>query len=179
MMVSKLDQREAPKSWTCVTDDDNHIRHLVALYLCWEYPNFAPISKEPLPTFTTSKIDTAPLGSQISDRSSDGKVDSPECSDDAFFEEACQLLASADDHHVITTIQALGIMSLREARRGRIAESRYYATQGMHLAIEMCVHCDSAVAYIDPDVISKTFWGIFTLNQYVLYHIAALARAES
>jgi hypothetical protein len=44
-----LDKREwehHPPAWTTITNNINLILHLLALYFCWEYPIFAPLSKK-------------------------------------------------------------------------------------------------------------------------------------
>lgn len=170
-------------TWTCVTDDLEAVRHLLALYFCWEYPNFAPISKEHFlqdfhvgrPRYCSPVLVNAllALACHISDRPNGARAGTSSSAaqnytGDAFFAEAYRLVNSANDNHHITMIQALGIMSLREARCCRIAQSKYYAEQGMLLATEMGLHLANAQDSAHADVISKAFWGLFNLNQYVL-----------
>lgn len=57
-----------------------------------------------------------------------------------FFEESQRLFNQETDHHSLTTIQALGIISIREASCSRASESQYYAKQSIQLAFEMCLH---------------------------------------
>lgn len=165
------------ETWTSVTDDIEYTRHLIALYFCWEYPNLASVCKEHFlrdfhakkARFCSSLLVNAllALGSQLSDRCSETDSETTYVSGDAFFEEARRLLPSAAGQNTLTTIQALGIMSLREARCGRIAESKYYAEQSMLLATENSLHTIFDEHHPDRDVLSKAFWGTFMLNQSV------------
>lgn len=67
----------------------------------------------------------------------------------------------------MTTIQALGIMSIREASCGRDSESWYYAGQSIRLAIEMGLHrvSDNSGDSDEIAVQAATFWGAFSLDQ--------------
>jgi hypothetical protein len=84
-----------------------------------------------------------------------------------------RLLGEQPDRHVLTTIQALGLMSIREASCGRSSESLFLSGQSIRLAIEMGLHLDinisdSKESEIEHAVRSATFWGAFSLDQYVL-----------
>lgn len=165
------------ETWTCVTDDLESTYHLIALYFCWEYPSFAPINKEDFlrdflarkGRFCSSLLVNAllSLGCQLSDRgrccrAGPGKS---HIDGDEFFEEAQRLLASAQDHSALTTIQALVIMSLRQARSGRVLESKHYAEQAMLLTAEAGLHVAFDEHHADRDALAKTFWGTFMLHQ--------------
>lgn len=165
------------ETWTCVIDDVETTYHLLALYFCWEYPNFAPVSKEHFlqdfiegrHRYCSSMLVNAilALGCHHSDRNL-AKARSSDLSSagNDFFEESKRLFLSATDHHSLTTIQALVIMSIREARYSRVSESKYYAEQAMQLAIEMGLHRGYVEGYKDePAVLSKTFWGAYALDK--------------
>ncbi|RDA90318.1 hypothetical protein CP533_0391 [Ophiocordyceps camponoti-saundersi (nom. inval.)] len=160
--------------WTNVTGDANLVHHLLALYFCWEYPTFASLSKEHFlrdfragnPRYCSDILVNAllALGCRFSTnpKSRANPLD-PNSSGDHFFEESQRLLNQETDHHSLTTIQALGIMSIREASCGRDSESWYYAGQSIRLAIEMGLHLSRE----DGDehaVQSATFWGAFALD---------------
>jgi hypothetical protein len=89
---------------------------------------------------------------------------------DAFFSEAVGLFDAESDHHVLTTIQALGVMSLREASCGRIKESHFLSTQSIHLATEMGLQLNTSGSEDENDteraVRAVTFWGALSLNEY-------------
>lgn len=160
-----------------VTDNIEVTRHLIALYFCWEYPNFAPISKEHFlrdfharsGLFCSMLLVNAllSLGCQLSDRFCEEEPGTAFLSGNDFFEEARRLLPLVASRNPFTTIQALGIMSLREARGGRALQSRYYAEQAMLLVIETGLHTTFDERHPKRDVLSKTFWGTFMLNKSV------------
>lgn len=162
--------------WTKVTGDANLIQHLLALYFCWEYPTFASLSKEHFlrdfhagrPRYCSDMLVNAllALGCRFSThpKSRSNPAD-PSSSGDHFFRESLRLLDQETDHHSLTTIQALGIMSIREASCGRDSESWYYAGQSIRLAIEMGLHLDHDDGDdYEPAVQSATFWGAFALD---------------
>ncbi|RDA82575.1 hypothetical protein CP532_3067 [Ophiocordyceps camponoti-leonardi (nom. inval.)] len=160
--------------WTNVTGDANLVQHLLALYFCWEYPTFASLSKEHFlrdfragrPRYCSDILVNAllALGCRFSTHpKSRANPTDASSSGDHFFEESQRLLNGETDQHSLTTIQALGIMSIREASCGRDSESWYYAGQSIRLAIEMGLH----LAREDGDeyaVQSATFWGAFALD---------------
>ncbi|KAH8719850.1 Nitrogen assimilation transcription factor nit-4 [Beauveria bassiana] len=180
-LLTELDLDSA-MTWTDITSDTEFIRHLLALYFCWEYPNFTPISKE---HFLRDFQDTRQqycspmlvnallaLGCHLSDRPL-AAADNNSIGN-TFLNESRRILFSTPDHHQVTTIQSLVIMSLREARCGRFLESKYYAEHAMQLAIEMGLHnVREEDCALEPDVRTKTFWGTFTLN-----HAWAMVKGE-
>ncbi|KAG7426153.1 Nitrogen assimilation transcription factor nit-4 [Fusarium oxysporum f. sp. raphani] len=163
-------------TWTAITSDSTLVQHLLALYFCWEYPTFASLSKEHFlqdfqegrnrycsPILVNALV---ALGCRFSTQPmSRASPKDPHTSGDHFFKESLRLFSQERDHHTLTTIQALGIMSIREASCGRDSESWYYAGQSIRLAIEMGLHriMDGG----DEDelaVQSATFWGAFALD---------------
>lgn len=165
-------------SWTNITNDSHLVQHLLALYFCWEYPTFASLSKEHFlqdfqhgcERYCSSMLVNAllALGCRFSTQpNTRSNPDDPYSSGNHFFKECQRLLHTEVDHHSFTTIQALGIMSIREASCGRDSESWYYAGQSIRLAIEMGLH---QVQYNEIDeeeaaVQAATFWGAFALDQ--------------
>lgn len=164
-------------TWTSITSDINLVQHLLALYFCWEYPTFATLSKEHFlrdfqdgrhrfcsPILVNALL---ALGCRFSTHPmTRANPSDPYSSGDHFFKESQRLFYQETDHHSLTTIQALGIMSIREASCGRDSESWYYAGQSVRLAIEMGLH--RALDEGDEDVLAvqaATFWGAFALDQ--------------
>jgi hypothetical protein len=155
------------ESWTTVTSDRLLVEHLLALYFCWEYPICATVSKKHFledfrrgysrycsPLLVNALL---ALACRFSDRPSIRRnKDDGTTAGDNFYAEAWKLFREEHDHHVITTVQALGIMSIREASCGRISQSSFLSGESMRIAIEMGLH--------DHD--HATFWGAFTLNEY-------------
>ncbi|KAL7930428.1 fungal-specific transcription factor domain-containing protein [Trichoderma chlorosporum] len=163
-------------TWTSITNDVNLVQHLLGLYFCWEYPTFASLSKEHFlrdfqdgrhrycsPILVNALL---ALGCRFSTQPmTRANPNDPYSSGDHFFKESQRLFHAETDHHSLTTIQALGIMSIREASCGRDSESWYYAGQSIRLAVEMGLH-----RIHDEDdedelaVQSATFWGAFALD---------------
>lgn len=168
-------------SWTSVTSDKALVEHLMALYFCWEYPTFASLNKEHFledyrtgnQRYCSSLLINAilALGCRFSDQvQSQLNTQDSDSAGDKFFAEAKRLLDAETDRHVLTTIQALGLLSIREVSCGRSSESLFYSGQSIRLAIEMGLHHEpeneeSADAQEDNAVQSATFWGAFSLDQ--------------
>ena len=173
------EMRVPPETWTSITSDGSLVHHLLSLYFCWEYPTFASLSKEHFiedfsegrPRFCSPILVNAllALGCRFSSRpSTRANPDNPYTAGDHFFKESQRLFYQEQDHHNLTTIQALGIMSIREASCGRDSESWYYAGQSIRLAIEMGLHQLEDNGHDDDEsaVQAATFWGAFALDQY-------------
>jgi hypothetical protein len=164
-------------NWTTITSDSTLVQHLLALYFCWEYPTFASLSKEHFlrdfqdgrhrycsPILINALL---ALGCRFSTQPmTRANPNDPYSSGDHFFKESLRLFYQEKDHHSLTTIQALGIMSIREASCGRDSESWYYAGQSIRLAIEMGLHHIHDEGDEDELAVqSATFWGAFALDQ--------------
>jgi len=187
MRYRGLDQILAPstpemkvpaETWTNITGDSALVQHLLALYFCWEYPTFASLSKEHFlkdfkvgrQRYCSSLLVNAllALGCRFSSQpSTRSNPHDARTSGDHFFKECQKLLSQEDSHHTLTTIQALGIMSIREASCGRDSESWYYAGQSIRLAIEMGLHTIGGDRADEDETAVKaaTFWGAFALDQ--------------
>ncbi|KAB5546853.1 fungal-specific transcription factor domain-containing protein [Coniochaeta sp. 2T2.1] len=178
VLAPEIPEMKVPASaWTTVTDDSRLVQHLLALYFCWEYPTFASLSKEHFlkdfqdgrTRYCSSILVNAllALGCRFSShpatRASPGD---PYTSGDHFFKECVRQLGEEEDHYKMTSIQALGIMSIREASCGRDSESWYYAGQSMRLALQMGLQQSEGEGEMDDDtaVRSATFWGAYSLD---------------
>ncbi|KAL2261580.1 hypothetical protein VTK26DRAFT_3843 [Humicola hyalothermophila] len=177
LVCQEPDSQIPAKSWTTITDDLSLVKHLLTLYFCWEYPTFASLSKEHFikdfmegrTRFCSSMLVNAllALGCRFSTKpNTRAKPNDPHTSGDHFFKECQRLFDAEEDHHSLTTIQALGIMSIREASCGRDSESWYYAGQSIKLAIEMGLHQLQDEDRDDDEsaVQAATFWGAFALD---------------
>lgn len=175
--LSEPELRSRTGSWTNITGDINLVLHLLALYFCWEYPTFASLSKEHFlrdfqdgrqrycsPILVNALL---ALGCRFSTQPmTRADPNDPYTSGDHFFKESQRLFYQENDHHSLTTIQALGIMSIREASCGRDSESWYYAGQSIRLAIEMGLHRLHDQGDEDELAVqAATFWGAFALDQ--------------
>ncbi|KUI54136.1 Conidial development protein fluffy [Cytospora mali] len=165
-------------TWTEVSHDEGLVQHLLALYFCWEYPTFASLSKEHfLKDFQAGRHRYCSpilvnallaLGCRFSSQPSTlANPNDPYSSGDHFFKESQRLFYREENHHSLTTIQALGIMSIREASCGRDSESWYYAGQSIRLAVEMGLHRINENSGDSDEVAvqAATFWGAFALDQ--------------
>jgi hypothetical protein len=167
-------------SWTTVTSDRTLAEHLLALYFCWEYPIFATVSKEHFmedfrngdTRYCSSLLVNAllALGCRYSDKLDTRRnLNDRTTAGDAFFTEALKLFKAENDHHVLTTIQALGIMSIREASCGRISESNILSVHSIQLVFEMGLHLDIPGPEdendIEKTIRTATFWGALSLNE--------------
>ncbi|KAK3694213.1 fungal-specific transcription factor domain-containing protein [Podospora appendiculata] len=171
------DTRVPPRMWSMVTSDALLVQHLLALYFCWEYPTFALLSKahflgdfvDGRTRYCSSILVNALLAlgcrfSNLPDTRAD--ANDPTTSGDHFFTECLRLFHLEKSHHSLTTIQALGIMSIREASCGHDSESCYYAGQSARLAVEMGLHMvqDDRRNDDESEVQAATFWGAFALD---------------
>jgi hypothetical protein len=180
------DEPRVPSAfWTRATTRDDLVDHFLGLYFCWEYPTFASLSKEHFMAdfrrgrtmFSSSLLVNAilALGARFSDIPVDGRKERHDArtAGQPFFDEAKRLLGD-EERPSLTTIQALGLMSLRQASCGNDASSWNYARQSMRMAIDLDLHLDQPVPIASMDatisqaerkVRSATFWGCFNLEQ--------------
>lgn len=179
VLAPEMPQLNVPATtWTDITSDTAFVQHLLALYFCWEYPTFASLSKEHFlkdyqagrPRYCSRMLINAllALGCRFSSQPSTlANPNDPYSSGDHFFKECQRLFYEETNHHNLTTIQALGIMSIREASCGRDSESWYFAGQSIRLAIEMGLHriSDKSGDSDEIAVQAATFWGAFSLDQ--------------
>lgn len=168
--------KQPTTTWSSITTDVVLVQHLLALYFCWEYPTFASLSKEHflrdfqdgLPRYCSPILVNAllALGCRFSTKASTRAYpNDPYSSGDHFFKECQRLFYLEEDHHNLTTIQALGIMSIREASCGRDSESWFYAGQSIRLAVEMGLHqVNDTGDEAQLAVQAATFWGAFALD---------------
>ncbi|KAI9748726.1 MAG: hypothetical protein M1835_001721, partial [Candelina submexicana] len=98
------------------------------------------------------------------------KLYNSESTGDRFFEEARAILAGQEDQS-LPTIQALALMSLREASCGRSDVSELYGLQSIRMAVASELHLDQfgypgfTFSSEEREVRSTTFWGCFALDQ--------------
>jgi hypothetical protein len=172
---------EFQQPWTNVSSDMDFNQHIMALYFCWEYPTFATLDqgtflrdfRDGNPRYCSSLLVNAMLavGCRFStDYRARANINDPTTAGDHFFAEAVRLFEKEKDHHQMTTIQALGLMSIREASRGHTSSSIYFCGQSITLAIEMGLHYemeggDSEETNAERTVRRATFWGAFSLDQ--------------
>ncbi|KAG6009212.1 hypothetical protein E4U21_003065 [Claviceps maximensis] len=169
-------------TWTRITSDADLVEHLLALYFCWEYPTFASLSREHYlrdfiagsDTYCSALLTNAllALASRLSSRPEVRAGDDDAVPAGEHFFGECKRLYDAHetDQYRLTTVQALGIMAIREVSCGHISSSEYYAGQCMRLALEMGLHQVHSLDTGDEEDVRHrtvklaTFWGAFALN---------------
>lgn len=180
--------------WTTVTSDLALIKELMAFYFCWEYPIFASISKtEFLPDYLSGRrrycssllvnamlavghrylaasTSTSPEAGIETDPMVHGET-GPEMGE-AFQAEAERLLAEENGRSSLLTVQALGMLSIREASLGRNSTSSSYSCESIKMAVQMGLHraCLEGTSRSESDVRAATFWGAFALDQVSSWH---------
>lgn len=186
-------QAEPPKSWTSVTDDVEVIVHLINMYFTWHYTYFTTLSKSLFyrdfllgkppgnakrTVYCSSLLVNAmlALGCHFT-TSPAGCADpsDPATKGDAFFAEAKRLIVENDEYEKprLTTIQALCLMSVREAGCGREAKGWVYSGMAFRMAQDMGLNLDSGGMSNSPDALDEqeidarrvTFWGCFLFDK--------------
>jgi hypothetical protein len=186
-------QDEPLLSWTTVTNDTEVIVHLINLYFTWHYPYFTTLSKSLFyRDFLLGKPSGTPkrtvycssllvnamlaLGCHFTN-SPVGCADpnDPATKGDAFFAEAKRLIVENDEYAKpkLTTIQALCLMSVREAGCGREASGWVYSGMGFRMAQDMGLNLDSGgmtnskegMDEQEIDARRITFWGCFLFDK--------------
>ena len=179
-------REEAVLSWTTVTKDKELVLHLINLYFCWHYAYFTTLSKE---LFYRDFLQGAPsqycspmlvnvmlaLGCHFTSRPA-ARAD-PEDSatiGDHFFREAKRIMYENDEFAVakLCTVQALALMSVREAGCGREGRGWVYSGMSFRLACDLGLNVDAPAmtessTFKDEDVDARriTFWGCYLFDK--------------
>lgn len=186
-------QEEPLTTWTTVTRDTEIIVHLINMYFTWHYPYFTTLSKslfyrdfllgKPPGTlkrtmYCSSLLVNAmlALGCHFTN-SPAGCADpnDPTTKGDAFFAEAKRLIVENDEYERprLTTIQALCLMSVREAGCGREAKGWVYSGMGFRMVLDMGLNVDSGGMTNNKETMDEheidtrrvTFWGCFLFDK--------------
>ncbi|RMD43822.1 hypothetical protein DV735_g1326, partial [Chaetothyriales sp. CBS 134920] len=179
-------REEAILSWTTVTQDKDLILHFMNMYFCWHYSYFTTLSKElfyrDFLTGTPSQYCSAllvnvmlALGCHFSTRPAarQNPADS-ETTGDHFFAEAKRLLYQDDEfaNAKLCTVQALALMSVREAGCGRESKGWVYSGMSFRMAFDLGLNIDpqpinqsSRLSAEDIDARRITFWGCFLFDK--------------
>jgi hypothetical protein len=133
-----------------VTSDKAYIQQLLSLYFCWEYPLSASLDKE---SFSQSRKQLTAhssfvnallaVGCRFSTKSSgQAGVDRSRTASGPVLLRGQESVEAGSGRHVLCTVQALGLTSIREATCGHTSESVYYSGQSIRLAIEMGLYME-------------------------------------
>jgi hypothetical protein len=177
-------------SWTTVTTDPELVRHLINMYFCWHYSFFTTLSKHvfmkefqlgrPPPgsrrktEYCTPLLVNAMLALGCHFTSWPGARavrDDSATAGDHFFKEAKRLILEDDLHEVpaLPTVQALALMSVREAGCGREAKGWVYSGMSFRMACDLGLNIDmpskGQIDETEEDVRRITFWGCFLFDK--------------
>ncbi|KAF2199122.1 hypothetical protein GQ43DRAFT_399445 [Delitschia confertaspora ATCC 74209] len=182
-------------SWTTVTSDPKLVMHLLDMYFAWHYTFFTTLSKSlfyqdfrlgrPLPgsrrktEYCTPLLVNAmlALGCHFTSWPAARAIqDDSATAGDHFFKEAKRLILEGDLHEVprLTTVQALALMSVREAGCGREAKGWVYSGMSFRMACDLGLNLDSGgmqrsgtggLEEGEEDARRITFWGCFLFDK--------------
>ncbi|KAL8666498.1 MAG: hypothetical protein Q9168_007474 [Polycauliona sp. 1 TL-2023] len=176
-------------SWTEVTKDHDLIVHLMNMYFTWHYTYFTTLSKSlfyrdfllglPPPgtrramEYCTPLLVNAMLALGCHFTSWPAARANPMDSataGDHFSKEAKRLLMENDEHESprLATVQALALMSVREAGCGREAKGWVYSGMSFRMAYDLGLNVDSGHLSMDEeetDARRMSLWGCFLFDK--------------
>lgn len=194
----ELDEKNPITTWTKVTDNAELINHLVTMYFAWHYPYFTTLSKDlfykefvhglrgsphaPGTVYCTPLLVNAmlALGCHFTSvQGSRANQNDPCTAGDHFFKEAKRLILENDEHENprLTTVQALALMSVREAGCGREAKGWVYSGMSFRMAMDLGLHLDpsslkegvgigsAGISDEEVDARRVTFWGCYLFDK--------------
>jgi hypothetical protein len=180
-------------SWTRVTKDKQLVNHLINMYFNWHYPYFVTLSKklffrdflkgkpriQPKTTvYCSSLLVNAMLALGCHFTAVPGAFAVPGDSrtkGDHFFAEAKRLIFENDLYAKprLTTVQALALMSVREAGCGREANGWVYSGMSFRMAQDLGINLHLGGVSRDGGPLDEqevdarrvTFWGCFLFDK--------------
>ena len=170
--------------WFKAPQEAEFVEHLLNLYFCWVHPYYQFFSHAHFindmsrgrTEFCSAMLINALLSiaCQYSDRPTARTDDNtPSTAGNYFFAEAKRLLDKTDIPS-LTTVQALGLMSVREASQGRDSSGYQYAGRCVRMALEMGLHLSvtgNGMRPSEAEVRRVTFWGVFNLETFVSFSV--------
>lgn len=177
-------------TWTSVTKDTQLINHLMNMYFNWHYPYFTTLSKTLFfrdfmrgkgsvsrgTAYCSSLLVNAmlALGCHFTDVPGAYAVSGDSrTKGDHFFAEAKRLIVENDEYEKprLVTVQALALMSVREAGCAREAKGWVYSGMSFRMAQDIGLNLE--MAGLDKDQMSDyeidarriTFWGCFLFDK--------------
>ncbi|KAI1394188.1 fungal-specific transcription factor domain-containing protein [Hypoxylon trugodes] len=181
-------------SWSDVTKDPVVVKHLLDMYFNWHYPYFTTLSRSLFyRDFERGKSNILPyktaycspllvnamlaLGCHFTDMAcAYATAGDSWTKGDHFFAEAKRLIVDNDEYERprLTTVQALALMSVREAGCGREAKGWVYSGMSFRMAQDLGLNLDigggirSEHDNLDEQEIDArrvTFWGCFLFDK--------------
>lgn len=183
------EQEYAITSWTEVTSDPDLIVHLLNMYFAWHYTYFTTLSKSLFyrdfkrgraahdikrkTEYCTPLLVNAMLALGCHFTSWPQARADPKDSataGDHFFREAKRLILENDEHENprLATVQALALMSVREAGCGREARGWVYSGMSFRMASDLGLNIDSGSNNLDDSEVDArriTIWGCFLFDK--------------
>jgi hypothetical protein len=163
--------------WFRQAQDADLVEHLLNLYLSWVHPFYHFFSRELFlkdmgqgrTEYCSAILVNAvmAIACHYSDRPA-ARTDphNPMTAGDEFFAEAKRILDS-DERSCLTTVQALGIMAIRECSHGRESNGYSYAGRCLRMALELGLHLSAigtGMRHTEMEARRITFWSVFNLE---------------
>ena len=195
--IDEANPEDSATSWTLVTSDKDLIVHLLNMYFTWHYTYFATLSKSLFfrdfwrgkrkdgstqSEYCTPLLVNAmlALGCHFTSWSaSRNDPNDPSTAGDHFFKEAKRLIVENDEFESpgLATVQALALMSVREAGCGREAKGWVYSGMSFRMACDLGLNLgltgdnsgNSSLNEQEIDARRITFWGCFLFDKLVCY----------
>ncbi|RYP44215.1 hypothetical protein DL768_009307 [Monosporascus sp. mg162] len=180
-------------TWSDVTKKPEDIMHLLNMYWSWHYPYFVTLSRSLFfrdflkgkprgnvykTTYCSSLLVNAMLALGCHFTDVDCAYATPGDSwtkGDHFFAEAKRLIVENDEYEKprLTTVQALALMSVREAGCGREAKGWVYSGMSFRMAQDLGLNLDLGGINTDNEHMDEhevdarrvTFWGCFLFDK--------------
>ncbi|KAI1101081.1 fungal-specific transcription factor domain-containing protein [Jackrogersella minutella] len=180
-------------SWSDVTKDRDIVTHLLNMYFSWHYPYFTTLSRSLFyRDFLKGKSNISPnktaycspllvnamlaLGCHFTDTDcAYATAGDSWTKGDHFFAEAKRLIVDNDEYEKprLATVQALALMSVREAGCGREAKGWVYSGMSFRMAQDLGLNLDIGGIKSDNDNLDEqeidarrvTFWGCFLFDK--------------
>ncbi|KAL8967897.1 MAG: hypothetical protein Q9183_002715, partial [Haloplaca sp. 2 TL-2023] len=176
-------------SWTEVTKDHELVVHLMNMYFTWHYTYFTTLSKSLFyhdfllgrpPPNTRRKIEYCTpllvnamlaLGCHFTSwPAARANPSDSATAGDHFFKEAKRLILENDEHEnpKLATVQALALMSVREAGCGREAKGWVYSGMSFRMAYDLGLNVDRGVMTVNEqeiDARKMSLWGCFLFDK--------------
>ena len=183
---------DAIRYWNNVTSDTDLIIHLLNMYFTWHYTYFTTLSKSLFfrdfilgrqehtsmqVEYCTPLLVNAMLALGCHFTTWSAAREDPEDSataGDHFFKEAKRLIMENDEFENprLATVQALALMSVREAGCGREERGWVYSGMSFRMAFDLGLNIDSGnlnLSEHDIDARRITFWGCFLFDKSVIW----------
>jgi hypothetical protein len=167
-------------SWTTATTDGELVKHLLSLYFAWSHPFYMLFPEEVFwyglnnkkSKYCSPMLVNAVLALACNYSDQPGArqdPDDPTTVGNHFFAEAKRLLAE-DDRSCLTTVQALGVMSIRQAMNNHDSNGWSFSGRMMAMSVELGLHMTynqqpgGKVTPTEIEVRKITFWGCYVLE---------------